>query len=713
MARYLEKSTIAKVSAAASVLAIVIGTPALAAPPAARSNLDDQQRIEDIIVTAQKREQNVKDVPMSITAVSGASLENAGVQTVKDLSFAVPSLGVNELYPGVQVLTIRGVGNFRGSTALVGLFLDEIPLSLETFSLDAQVVDLARVEVLRGPQGTLYGQGSVGGTVRFLTNDPKFNNWEGTAGLTLYDTDGGDLSNEATGVLNIPVVTDRLAFRLSGTYKNKGGWIDQPLAGRKNINDNELYNVRLKGMLKVTDDLTVRATIVRHHDDGDATNNTNQPPYDQAIFQRAIDPTMPDGGYVNKYTLYNITGEYDFGFATLTSTSSWAKGSLLNRDYSQFLDFAPAAGGPSELLGVNQLRTVRSFVQEVRLSSNGNARLNWTAGVNYSNARTVFSADDFFLKLGAFGIIINPAHDVFIRNDRKSIALFGDVSYGITDKLRLGIGTRYYRDKPKVDSNNFPPDMAKFDKFSSRAYLSYAVVPEVTFYGSIAQGFRSGGFNTVAGATPYDPETVLAYEAGAKSSFLDGRLKAELSFFYNRYSHYLVTNIDPRLAVAVSTNAGTVGIKGFEWNVQAAPTNSLRLGFSGNYTHAEFNKLGPTVISNVVGDPVSQVPRYSIQLSGEYRFALSPAIPAYFRANYNRQGKVYDIDRGSGYLQPAYSIPAVGFADIHLGAAFGRLRAEVFSENLLNEHKLITASLSRLSGPHRPRTIGMKLDFDF
>ena len=224
-----------------------------------------QSSIDEIIVTAQKKEERLLDVPISISVVSDEFIENAGISNLADLAYAVPNLSVVETSPGVFTAAIRGVTNNSGFAPLTGIYLDEIPLSVTTVaSVNLETIDIERVEVLKGPQGTLYGQGSVGGTIRFIAKKPSFDGIEGQIGGSAYGTKDGDSSGEFTGVLNLPVIDDTLAFRVAATYKDRGGWIDRPDAGIDNANDSELSSIRLKGLWNISDDFNANLTVINH-----------------------------------------------------------------------------------------------------------------------------------------------------------------------------------------------------------------------------------------------------------------------------------------------------------------------------------------------------------------------------------------------------------------------------------------------------------------
>ena len=337
-------------------------------------------------------------MPISISAISGEDLDRASIQNIADLSYAVPNLSAVEIGPGFQIVTIRGVGNTRGNSATVGIYLDEIPLSSSPLnSLDLHVVDLKQVEVLKGPQGTLYGQGSMGGTIRYITNDPSFDGVEGRMTLSGYDTHKGGWSEELTGFVNIPVIDDTLAFRVSATYKDKSGWIDQPAAGLEDINDSELSNIRIKGLWQATDELAIKGTVIRHRNNYGAYSVVNTTPLKESNFQRAVFPDQPVQSGTSDYDLYNLTIAYDFDFATLISSSSKHEQETLG-DNSQFIDFT---FGPAELLNLGRFSNVKSFTQDIRLTSNEgsgeNTLFDWTLGVFYNDTESQAGYDAFWL----------------------------------------------------------------------------------------------------------------------------------------------------------------------------------------------------------------------------------------------------------------------------------------------------------------------------
>ena len=675
-----------------------------------------QGRIDEIIVTATKREQSLIDVPISIATMSGKQIESAGIQTITDLSYAVPNLSVWEIGPGYQTITMRGVGNIRGTSSLIGMYLDEAPVSnIPVRQLDLQAIDLARVEVLRGPQGTLYGQGSVGGTIRFITNDPSFDGIEGSVDISLYDTKKGGLSEELTSVLNLPVIDDVLAFRIAASYKNKEGWIDQPDAGKEDINDSELTNIRLKGLWQPTETVSIKGAIIHHRNDAGASNIINLGAPKDSLFQGAIDRASPQG-IVDNYDVYNLTVDYDLGFATLTSASSYVELEKSELNGTQFATYSFAPDVLTELRGRKTLDESEVFTQEIRLTGNDDSRLlNWTAGVFYSDLkyRDQLLGGFDFVSPGVFSLFFPPSDD---RYTSESLAFFGDISYAVSDQLTIGVGTRYFEDDRQLRRTSGSESQDKFDNLSSRGYLTYALSDSTNIYSSVSQGFRSGGFNDDAfilagGLASYEPETLLTYELGVKSSILNNTLTYDIALFYSEYTELQTLDFDPSAGAFGFVNIGEAEIKGVEWSLQWMVSSKLFMGISGNITDGEVTEAGINT-PQIEGDPLTFVPEYSHSLNVDYQFNWSNNVAGFFRADYSRQGKNSFVDRTSG-LPPITHSESIGFLNANLGAEWGSFAVKLFARNLLDEDRATAAAPTRQAPQNQPRTIGLQVGYDF
>jgi iron complex outermembrane recepter protein len=673
--------------------------------------------LEEIVVTAQKREERLIDVPMAITALSGETVENAGMQNIIDLSYAVPNLSVREEGPGQQMIIIRGMGNFRGSSSLVGLYLDEVPVSTSPLAqIDLQTLDLTRVEVLKGPQGSLYGQGAVGGTIRFITKDPSFDGIEGNVGMSLYDTHKGDMSEEVTGVLNLPVVDDVLAFRVAGTYKNKGGWIDQPAIDDDNINNNELTNVRIKALWQPTDQLAINAMTIHHRNDAGGSNFVNVGPYSASQVQVAADPTLSPG-VKDDYEVYNLTINYQFDFATLTSSTSYID---MDKGYFNRSEFVETAAGASIDFTVSLSQEITSFSQELRLSSHQEQRFTWTLGAFYNDLKVRRIGSDVYRVLNGAPLPFIPLALVNTEQP-ESVAVFGDIAYALTEQLTVGVGSRYFEDTHKVTNNlNGDTFKDKFDNISSRLYVSYAVNDQANLYASVSEGFRSGGFNAAAGAIfplAYEPDEVTSYEVGVKAGLFDRRLSAELSLYYTDYADMQGFVNSVLTTESAIINGGDAEVKGVEWLLQWAVTDALSLGFSGNVTDAEVVGLpGPGITPDKnPGDPLDLVPEYSYSLTADYHFSWTADVPGYTQLSYHRQGPSSYISRLGGARVLGTESDAIGFLNLQLGARFQNIDLQLFARNLLDEDRPTAPDLlgTKTAPQARPRTIGINLTYQF
>ncbi len=423
------------------LLATVWGSAAFAmTQPAAVFAADegDGANLEEVVVTAQKREERLIEVPMAITLMSGETLKQRGIENIQDLSFAVPGLTMREDGPGSYTIYMRGLSNSYGSGALVSVYMDEIPLSLTGYDqMDVRPMDMERIEVLKGPQGTLYGQGAVAGTIRYITNSPKLNTFEGSLEASGFDVSHGEAGVSTTAVVNLPIVQDRLALRLAAQLEKGGGWIDQPEASIKDGNGQDNIDFRAKLLWMLTDAFKAEATFIHHSSDiqlglgYEEKDRTNQV---------AIDPSEVLIPKHFEYDITNLNLTYDLGFASLISASTY----IDHRHEYPFSYF----GGPLTVYGGTlegtsaRYQDLSQFSQELRLASSGDGRLGWTAGAFYRDLDTKF---DVYYKDLYFGTVYPGLY--IDDTTSKSISLFADASYKLTDQWKLGLGARWFDDK--------------------------------------------------------------------------------------------------------------------------------------------------------------------------------------------------------------------------------------------------------------------------
>jgi len=697
----------------AATVAFFVGSNAPGVMAQEKVGAEEHRGIDEIVVTAQKREQRLIDVPISIEALGEEKIKDFGITGLEDLARVIPNVSTRSLSDSNQTIVIRGVSNNTGLSALVGIYMDEVPLSFNPqLQANLQPIDIQRLEILRGPQGTLYGQGSTGGTVRFITNNPSFDGFEGEIGASASSMTDGDTSSEVKAILNIPVIDDRLAFRLATSYKDRGGWIDQPDIGKEDVNDTQASYVRLKALWQASDDLSVNAMILRSRSDSGSSNVANVRGANGDTYYRTViigGSPLASTDQTDENDIYNVTVNYDLGFATLTSSSSH----LDIKSYQSSASFL-VGQDPSPNIGAISLGNTnesKGFAQEVRLASadSGNA-LNWLVGAFYSD--TEFSnpsdASGFFfngLSLGSSG-----ASEFFVSS--KSTAIFANIGYDLSEQLTLTVGARYFEDDQTFGQNP-ASDSESFDHLSPKVSLSYALSDNTNIYASIAEGFRSGGFNNF-GPGSYDAETVRTYEIGAKASLLNNRLSVAGALFHSQYLDYQGDElIDADLNQFATVNPGEVEMQGFEFSTQFSVSEQFSIGLSGHYLDTEFVQIADPAVSPFrLGDPVNYTPKYSYAFNARYDFEWSFGAEGFALLDYNRQdGSV--LTNHTLFPGAPFTSDPTSLVNAQIGAQWQNFNVRLFGKNITNERDITTPALANVFTQNAPRSWGVDVAYKF
>jgi iron complex outermembrane receptor protein len=665
-----------------SATAAEVSTPTAASPT-----------LEEITVTAQKRTQKLIDVPISITALDGDALRQAGIQTMLDLSYAVPSLVVQDTGGGYQRYFIRGIGNGNGVTSLVGVYLDEADITNNgNTQLDIRAGDIERIEVLKGPQGTLYGAGSAGGTVRYIANDPD---------LQAYTTRYGAPSEELATVVNVPVVEDVLGLRIAGTYGNLGGWIDQPATGLNNINNQELWDMRIKALWTPMEDLSVKAMAELHRNHGGGTDASADANYNLtlAVFPTATTPFTSD------FDVYNVTASYDFSKVNLLSSTSYVDSTtsgVIGLEYPVAFPPVPL----SQFLNYPDTRDDRSLSQEVRLSSRDTGPFHWLVGGFYKDQTLDYTTLFAYSGGGA-----PPGSGDSIDNEgSKSASVFGDAGYAVTDQLEIGAGLRDFHDN-RTDFDGILYRSGSFHSLDPRVYVAYKVSSDIHVYADIADGFRSGGFNGGYGVpeSTYAPEKIRSYEAGAKMSLFDKRFSIDVALFFSNYKDIQIYSNTPN-GIGLLQNGGDGHIWGADWSFDWQATDHLLLAFSGTRTRSDLVSLLPGVVVAHIGDPVDYTTDYTGRLSGTYAFELAPRIPAFARLDYSLVGPEHDTDRSEGGPPILFETDIIHMLNARIGVTRASWSFDLFATNLLNANGVQDAAGAYGFGARpRPRSLGLEI----
>lgn len=707
----------------ASICALTIGTSAWA------QEAGDEADETVIVVTAQKREQALLDVPLAIQAISGEDLEEAGASELNDLIESIPGAStVSRTAPGFETIQIRGIASGTTGDATVGYYVDDVPFSVPNLQLapPSRLFDLQRVEILRGPQGTLYGQGAMGGTIRLVTASPDYDDTLGRAQFELSDTSGGAPSAAVDGVVNVPIAPGSVALRVSGGYELVGGFVDvvQPVGGidtviKKNANETRSWNVRGKLGIKLSDTVDVELGAWRVVNNLDYRNTIDS--LEPDIYANTTGPIDRPNYIRTTLSLFSGVINADLGAAKLTSSTSYID-SVLDFDAS-FLT-SPIFGG-GFLRNDSRFET-KAFTQEVRLASNGDNPLNWLVGGYYSNGKL-----DSDICLGvivpcAFPFPLGGNINSAGRINTEAFAVLGELSYAFFDeRLIATVGGRYFRDKrntrgiDRYTASATPSDAATFDSFNPRFNLSFKVSDDFLVYGNVAKGFRSGSFQSPAQAavasaalgvtipTAIQPDSVWSYEVGAKGKLFDGLVTLDASVYQIDWSNIqLQSTIN---GVATLSNGGDARSKGIDLGLIIRPVTGLSLQAVGNINSTEFTSVLPAIVAiNPLAAPgtrIPNVPKSSLSLSANYSWDF---------ANWDAQAFV-----NGGYVFQNEQLDSSGLSSdklnefsLRAGISKDNWKFQIFGENITNNRVALTRGVLGIQ-PNFPRKIGARFSVDF
>ena len=712
--------------------------------------------LEEITVTAEKYKSTIQDTPISLSAVSGDQLDAAGITTVEALAREVPGLSVRSAGPSETEYEARGLASNGGAAPTVGFYLDEVPLSPPTLAqagkvvIDPNLYDVSRIEVLRGPQGTLYGSGSMGGTVKVVTNQPKLGEWDASVQGTLSDTEGGSGNGGGSFMVNIPI-GEQLALRLVGTDTYRSGWIDRvvvnpfppdngPVRGNvlagpiesvtTNVNTEKLNAARGSLLYQVNDDWSVVGTVFFQNMEMGGYDLYDSPPGPAYMAHyEAFDIPEPISDMVHIYSI-NVTG--DLGFANLTSaTSYWNRNNSQTQDASESIS-STVGYSPYIPIPFAEIDTTHQFSQEIRLNSRDNDQLHWTAGAFYSNLRSVWfdtGQSDFTPGFGTPGSPATQVDGYINYNNNvyqiQQYALFADGSYKLTDTLKLEAGLRWYRYQSSQVEDEwglngpqllppavFPKTEASNTGYNPRINLSYEPNKDLTTYLSASKGFRPGGANqllpTFCGNAPltFGPDSVWDYEVGEKAKMFDNWLTVNSDFYYIKWNGIQQAPI-LTCGFQYDTNAGNGRSYGPELEINAKLTNELSVTASGSYTDARLthpNAAYTAFLTSPTGAQVSPGVPYCKTAEGCTAPILNvPKSMASLAAIYSTQ--LFGDYKLTGRVSASYVGPTIDeayFYDIQLGGytlanarlilARDKWSASLFVDNLTNKVAAISAN---------------------
>jgi iron complex outermembrane receptor protein len=618
-------------------------------------------QVSELIVTAQRVEENIQRVPIAVTAFSGAALERQSIESLQDIALRTPGFSAGAVDPIQSNLAIRGIGSAfgisqnAGGDASVVVFVDGVYAG-RGGTPDIDALNLERVEVLRGPQGTLFGKNTVGGLIQYISRKPS--------NITSFRIEGG-LGNYDRRTINargnIPL-SDKVFLSLGGSLKFRDGYEFNETTGH-DVNDQDLRTAAVALRFLPSEDLDI--ILAADFTDQDQKGNPRHNICD-ATFQAGIhcvgvnpDPRVVDAytdGYLRRW-LQTYRGEvnYTTPFGVLTSITAYRAVTLNFR--TPF--FSNPVRPPAQIESTEtDHEKDKQFSQEVRLSFDAmDSRLKGQVGVYYlheDNNRIEDLRQDFPAP-SITGVATYPQS---VKG--TSWAIFGQASFAITDALTATVGLRQTWEKKeghfigqKVSGPGLPPPLAanynvrgskKWDALTPRFAVDLQATPDILFYGSATRGFKSGGFQGIAGsgpsqATPYDPEFAWSYEGGAKTQWLDNRLRLNLAVFQTNYKDLQVSQLVPLCCVVVG-NAATARITGYELEFVATPLEGLQIDGSYGRLNTKFTSFANGATANFTGNDLPRSPKDKVHLGAQYSFEVD-GWEALGRVDYTNQSKMY------------------------------------------------------------------------
>jgi iron complex outermembrane recepter protein len=760
------------------IAAAVSAALASSATLAQQDSATDGQ-LEEIVVTAQKREQRLQDVPLAVSAISGTEIERKGALDFHDILLSIPGVSYSGSQSGQSSYSIRGVST-GASNPTVGVYLDDVSLvSLATGfagAADPVLFDMDRVEVLKGPQGTLYGGSAMGGAIKYVTRQPVLDQMSVSAEAGLATTDQGGTSYDASSVLNLPLINEKLALRIGVSYRYDAGYINNVPDGtvqewarsatpagvafepetysslsnfsRPDANDRSTTAARVSLKYAVDDSLTILPAVTIQRSDLANPDDffTNLPGLESSF--RFNQPTDDD------LSVYSLTVTKTFAGLSLTSLSGYVDRTIdWDRDYSLFVGGLVPGLLPNDSYNTSDTST-HTFSQEVRLASESTGRFKWVVGAYYSQQR-----DDLYqvVDTAGAGNYLGTGTDItymgnqLTRTDQD--ALFGDATYSLTSQWDLSAGLRYFDIRQKIDgtfNGVFNGGASEIDGkrstnvgFTPKYSVNYRPLDDHLLYATASKGFREGGPNQFNTNSPlcepdfarlgitrapdsYEPDSLWTYELGSKNEISDLHTIVNAAVFYTDWKKIQQEVNLTSCGFDFVGNVGAASIKGAELSIESAVGGGVTLGTSGSYLDTRITESAPGV-SAQVGEPVLDTPKWMLNAYGDYKFLQAAGWSGTLRPEYQYHGAnlrqfesvaaITYPDGGPGTIADLTQVQhAYHVVNGILTFAHDAWEYRLYVDNLTNAEPYL--DFNRASGLSeattiRPRTVGVSVKTTF
>jgi len=719
--------------------------PAIPRDNSQNQALGKEPQLEEIVVTAQKRTERLIDTPQSVTVLSSQDLARLGASQFRDFANTVPGLSFTTSGAGFTQISLRGVTEGQDVAPTVGIYVDDVPYgSSSSFNqgahhaLDVGLFDMDRIEVLRGPQGTLYGASTIGGLIKYVTRSPDATAFSGEVQTGVSTTKDGGVSYNFSGVVNVPIIADKVALRASAYESHDGGYIDNVALNQSNVNRSDIYGGRFDLLIAPTEALNIRLgaflqDISRY---GQATadytlasvpafgGSAGAPIYgslDQ--YRKFAEP------FEQQFKLVSGTVRYDLGPAAITSISAYQT-TQSHEDIDVSAGYVPLLPFPYSAIGTSLSLPTHKFTQELRVSSQGATTLEWLAGGFYTHESS--ENDSGFLLRDLAG---QPAPNILGTNLEPSLyteyAGFADLTWNLTNRFDVSGGARYAHDHQQFQQigsglliGSVPVRTSNENVITYLANARYHFGEHVTGYLRYATGYRPGGPNELINdpitSRPVGPPTfgadhLKSYEGGVKAESADRRFGLDLSGYYIDWSNIQILVTEG--AFSGLANAPNAHIQGSELTLTARPFGGFTATGAFAYQHAYLSQTSAE-LGGAEGERLPNVPRFSATLNADYEIqqqSFRPSIGGTLR---------YVSDRTAGFdgsfTAPQYRLPSYTTLDLRGGFMFGLVQVQLYVHNIFdNRGQLSALTLYSVgSGPAQvailqPRTVGIALSTRF
>jgi len=758
------------------VLAPLAAVPAAQADQAAETQAQPSAAaLQEIVVTAQKRSEKLHDVPMGVTAVSNEQMDKLRMVDFQDLQAMVPALSVQQIQPGLSRLTLRGE-NVGGVGSTVTTYIDDTPVGSSNALANGSIItgdfdtwDLRRVEVLRGPQGTLYGAGSEGGLLKYVTIAPDPTREAAAFQVGAEDVSHGDWGPLAKGMINQPIGTSA-ALRISGFYTQIPGYINDAQLNESNVNRGYREGMRASLLINATDNFSIRLTGFGQNLRTDGTNSVDVVGAAGTPLTPPANQLQPDSGDYNqtrfinepstfRYRVFSATLDWNLGWGDLTSISSYSKNYqnlFIDASFDTlqpgvtFGDLAnlvvtgtfPGPGNPETVgLAETNVITMGKLTQEVRLASSGARTLDWQVGAFFTREASIIeqSLPSFLIPSQALTGL--PSFESpHLGAAYREWSGFGQVTWHFNPQFDVGLGVRWSENKQSEDESIgglLVNPVQLSGGTSTGTDWTYSVAPRwhvndsTLVYARVATGYRPGGPNALppiqpAGVAPqYQADTTTNYELGTRTAFLDNRLSIDVAaFLINWQKIQLFEFVDN---FGINANGGSAQSKGLEWTLGATPAQGLNLLLTGAYIDANLTSNAPAA-GGSDGDRLPYAPKWSYSLDGSYTWHAVGDFDGFAGATWSYTGeRITDFAASVTVVggaivfvpDPRATLPSYNTVNLRAGLENPRWSFELYVKNAGDTRGITsygnagTPNFGGSIGLIQPRTIGATATIHF